>query len=284
MEPSMNESLKQVLVHLDATGGGVHRLRAAREIAQAHGAAVSALYAAAPTYLGLPATGAMAPSAVDALVEIDNERRARARGAFDAACATPGPIASWDETDEVPIIGAFVQQALYADLLVLGQHDASDPDAAAVPRDFAESVVIASGKPGLIIPYTGWNRSIGETAVIAWKPTRESARAVAAAIPLMRRSRSVHIVAWHAAEADAGAGQRLDLDSYLRLHGIQPTWHREGGEPDAIGELLLSRCFDLDADLLVMGCFGHSRARELLLGGASRTVMRSLTLPVLMAH
>ena len=74
------------------------------------------------------------------------------------------------------------------------------------------------------------------------------------------------------------------MNGYLWRHGVEAIWHREGQEPQALGELLLSRAFDLHADLLVMGCYGHSRTREWLLGGTSRTVLRAMTLPVLMAH
>lgn len=74
------------------------------------------------------------------------------------------------------------------------------------------------------------------------------------------------------------------MEGYLQLRGIEPTWHREGGgEPGILGELLLSRACDLGADLLVMGCYGHSRMREWVLGGTSRTVQQSMTLPALMA-
>jgi len=99
----------------------------------------------------------------------------------------------------------------------------------------------------------------------------------------MQRARKVHILAWGQEEGGVTGG--LDLDGYLKLRGIEPTWHREAAaEPGFLGELLLSRAFDLEADLLVMGCYGHSRAREWVLGGTSRTILRSMTLPVLMAH
>jgi nucleotide-binding universal stress UspA family protein len=100
---------------------------------------------------------------------------------------------------------------------------------------------------------------------------------------MLQRARRVHVLSWSGAE-EAVSGQRLDLDGYLKLHGVAATWHREAGEPELLGELLLSRAFDLEADLLVMGCYGHSRAREWVLGGTSRTVLQSMTLPVLMAH
>ena len=146
-------------------------------------------------------------------------------------------------------------------------------------------MIAASGKPALILPYvdTAAKDASSQTVVIAWKPGREAARAVSAAMPLLQRARSVQILSW-AGEEEAVIGERLDLSGYLRLHGVEAHWHRESQEPEALGELLLSRAFELNADLLVMGCYGHSRAREWVLGGTSRTVLRTMTLPVLMAH
>lgn len=280
----MSSPLKQILVHLDATQAAPLRFTAARQLAQEHGAAVAALYATVPAYLALPYAPEMAPGVAATLVEIDDERRATARKVFDETLRTPGPIATWGETSEVPVVGAFVSQALYADLLVLGQRDGTDPAGVAVPPDFVESVLLASGRPALVVPYVGCSGEIGDTVVVAWKETREAARAVAAALPLLQRAAKVHVLSWDAEAETEVQGHRLDLDGYLRLHGVEPTWHRGGAEPEQLGEILLSRAFDLGADLLVMGCYGHSRAREWVLGGTSRSVLRGMTLPVLMAH
>ena len=280
----MSHTYKQVLVHLDATRAGPQRLALARRIAQQQGAAVTALYATVPVFLELPYAPDGAPGIVAALMDIDEERRVQARKAFDEAMKAPGPAAGWAETSEVPLIPAFAEQAAYADLLVLGQHDPEDAAASAVPPDFPEAVLLASGRPGLVVPYAGWSRPVGTSVAIAWKPTPEAARAVSAAIPLLQQANAVHVLAWDGEPALEVKGQRLDLQGYLRLHGIEATWHRGGPEPDALGEILLSRVFDLGADLLVMGCYGHSRAREWVLGGASRTLLQSMTLPVLMSH
>ena len=274
---------KQVLVHLDASDTAGARLHAARSIAGRTGAAVTALYAAFPAYLDVAYAHDLAPGLVEGLAEIDASRLADARGAFDDEMRSDGPMAEWSEATDVPVVDEFVQQALHADLLVLGQENPSSP-APGVPQEFAQSVIIASGKPALLIPHVGWNRGVGDTAVVAWKETRESARAVAAALPLLQRARKVHVVAWGEARESPVRGQRLDLRRFLHLHGVDAEWHAGESEPKPIGERLLSRAFDLEADLLIMGCYGHSRARELVMGGASRTVLRSMTLPVLMAH
>ena len=279
----MKTSLTQLLVHLDASPQAAQRLEAACRIGQAHGAAVTALYAVTPSFVELPFAPEVGPGVAAALREIDDELRTRARASFDQALAAPGMHATWAEVGDDPIMSVFAQQALYADLLVLGQHDPSGTPATGVPADFVESVMVASGRPALVLPYIGVPSPIGETVVVAWKPTREAARAVSAALPLLQRARRVHILSW-SGEDEAVSGEGLNLDGYLRLHGVEVTWHRETREPEVLGELLLSRAFDLEADLLVMGCYGHSRAREWVLGGASRTVLRSMTLPVLMAH
>jgi nucleotide-binding universal stress UspA family protein len=280
----MKESLTHLLVHLDASPRASRRLETARAIAQTHGAAVTALYAVTPALLVVPFAPEAGPSVANALGEIDAQRRATARAAFDRSPAAPGVHAGWAEVEDYPIVPAFIRQALYADLLVLGQYDPEDAEAAGVPFDFPEMVIAGSGKPALVLPYAGAPTTVGQTVVIAWKPTREAARAVAAAVPLMQRARRVHVISW-GEEEEQVKGAKLDLDGYLKLRGVDPVWHLERGEePAAIGDLLLSRAFDLDADLLVMGCYGHSRAREWILGGTSRTILRSMTLPVLMAH
>ncbi len=282
----MKESISQILVHLDGTAHAAQRLQAARSIAAVQGAAVMALYAVVPSLVAVPFALEGGAASASALQELDERQRAAVRADFDREQAAGGVRASWAEATGFPVLGAFAEQALYADLLVLGQHDGSDPGSAGVPSDFAESVMASTGKPALVLPYCGLPPAIGNTIVVAWKPTREAARAVSAAVPLLQRARRVHVLSWEGEEdAEAGVRGGLDLAVYLKLRGIEATWHRDtGGEPQELGELLLSRAFELEADLLVMGCYGHNRAREWVLGGVSRTLLRSMTLPVLMAH
>jgi nucleotide-binding universal stress UspA family protein len=284
LESDMTHSYKQVLVHLDATRAAPQRLELARRIAREQGAAITALHATVPVYLQLPSSPDGAPGVIAALLQIEEERRAQVRKMFDEATRASGPAVGWAETSEVPLIPAFAEQAAYADLVVLGQHDADDPAGSAVPSDFPEAILAASGRPALVIPYGGWPRPVGTTVAIAWKATPEAARAVTAAMPFLQQANAVHVLSWEGEPALEVKGQRLDLRGFLRMHGVEATWHRGGPEPEDIGEILLSRVADLGADLLVMGCYGHGRAREWILGGASRTLLRSMTLPVLMAH
>ncbi|MEO6972604.1 MAG: universal stress protein [Rhodoferax sp.] len=279
----MRTSLTQLLVHLDPSPRAEQRLEVARKLGERHNAAVAALYAVTPSFMELPFAPALGAGAGAGMREIDDEQRDRARAMFERAQASSGTPMSWADALDDPCIEAVAQQALYADLLVLGQHDSFDKGATHVPADFVESVMQVSGKPALIVPYATVPPTIGETLVIAWKPTREAARAVATAMPLLQAAKRVHVVSWADDKAKIGDG-RLDLGGYLKLSGIEAIWHHEGREPEKLGEMLLSRAFDLQADLLVMGCYGHSRAREWVLGGTTHTVLQSMTLPVLMVY
>ena len=251
----MKESLTQLLVHLDGSPRAARRLAVARDIAQTHGAAVTALYAVTPALLVVPFAPEAGPSVAEALGQIDEERRTHARGIFDRSVAAPGVHAAWAEVQDYPIVPAFARQALYADLLVLGQHDPTDTEAAGVPFDFAETVMASSGKPALILPYADIpSTAVGQTIVIAWKPTREAARAVSAAVPLLQRARRVHVLSWGKEEEDvAGRPSRprwlpqaarrgADLASRgrrARLHGrlaVVPRI-RPGRRPDGDGLL-----------------------------------------------
>ena len=280
----MNGSLAQLLVHMDALPNAQQRLEAARRLGQAQGAAVTALYAVMPRFVQLPFAPEIGLGIAASLQDIDDQQRRLARSAFDQALATPGTAVEWAEIRNDPMMAAFAQQAFYADLMVLGQHDPSTDPSSGVPSDFAENVMLMSGKPALILPYAGLPPAvIDETVVIAWKPVREAARAVGAAMPLLKRARRVVILSWSGDDKKV-VGKRLDLRGYLRLNGVEASWQEQGNETSGLGELLLSRSFDLGADLLVMGCYGHRRAREWVLGGTSRTVLESMTLPVLMSH
>lgn len=263
-----------VLLHVDSQPRCAMRLALASRLAQRLEAQVTALYTAAPVLprgLGLLSESqglALAPA-------LDAERRVQARALFDA-CAADASHLRWTEADIAqPLVAGFVRQALLHDLVVLGQRDRDDA-AAGVPLDFVESVAVDSGRPVLAVPYAGNFTDVGRNVLLAWKPTRESARALAALLPLLRDGARVHVASW-------GSDPR-EIEPLLRRHRIAAEFHDEGRAPNELGDALLSLAADLSVDLLAMGCYGHSRARELMLGGASRTVLQAMTVPVLLAH
>jgi nucleotide-binding universal stress UspA family protein len=170
-----------------------------------------------------------------------------------------------------------------ADLIVAGQTD-PDWDLSSV-LDFPERLALESGRPVLVIPYAGRSREIGRNAVIAWKPTREAARAVFDALPLLKGAENVHILEFK--EQPDGAqpsSAEASIAAALARHGIKPTIHSSVVSDIGIGDEILSRLADLDADLLVMGAYGRSRMREFVFGGATLHIARHMTVPTLFAH
>lgn len=278
-------SMQSILVHMDASPRSGVRLELARQLARQHGAnMLCALLAISPRLVPM-LTGPIVADVPPPLVpEVDKDQLARARAVFDRALEERAdPPMAWDVVPGDPPAWGFAQAALYADLMVLGQKDPKDPYTVDVPDDFVEDVLLQGGKPGLVVPYTHDATTMGDNVLVAWKPSRECARAVAAAVPLMQRARSVQVVCW-GEENFTPAETTFGIGRYLQWHGVTAKVRRYRDEPDDIGDLLLSLAFDEGSDLLVMGCYGHSRLREIVLGGATRVVLRSMTCPVLMAH
>ena len=279
----MNE-IKSLLWHLDAVSAQGQRLPFVRDFARRLGARAEVLYAVTPLPLQFPFAMALESGAAGQLAASEAESRRAARAAFTRACAAAGcEDLPWRETDDDPVRG-LCQAAWSSDLLVLNQHDAKADEPSGVAADFVASVLVGSGKPGLVLPYIHFSPDLGQTVLVAWKATRESARALSAALPILQRARRVHVVSWNETD-DAGADPTLPAMQFLHHHGVVAQAHaRPGKPPRELGETLLTLAADLQADLLVMGWYGHGRAREWALGGVTRTVLRAMTVPVLMVH
>jgi nucleotide-binding universal stress UspA family protein len=276
------DPLRSILVHLDAAASAESRLRIAHQLASAHHAALTALFAVAPCHLPLlPLAGGIPWTPEPPKIDPDN--RAHAMAMFEQIKNVHAAQMEWLESRGEPVIETFAQRALASDLLVLGQRDPTDATGFDVPYDFVESVTICSGKPALVVPYAGEVTATPRTVLVAWKPTPEAARALTAALPFLRGAGQVDLVCADV-NADYTQSVPLEIPDYLRLHGVEGVReHRWLSDRDA-GNELLTLAADTGAEMIVMGCDGHSRMRELVLGGATRTVLQSMTAPVLMAH
>ena len=152
--------------------------------------------------------------------------------------------------------------------------------------DLVEQVVLYSAQPTLILPCAGRLDSIGTQIMVAWNDSRGSARAVSDAMPLLRLAKRVVVISWNEAGAieNKTLGPRLEaLHRWLMWQGVSADVSFETTGID-IAEAMLSRASDLGADLIVMGAYGHARWAERVLGGATRGLLASMTIPVLMSH
>jgi nucleotide-binding universal stress UspA family protein len=206
------------------------------------------------------------------------------REAFEHAASLRALSAEW----RVAEAGAESEPALharYVDLTILGQLDPDGGDSELL-RPRPEHVTLASGRPILVVPYAGQFETVGRRVLIGWNATREATRAVNDAMPLLVEADVVTVLTIDAREGPDGHGELpgADISLHLARHGVKATVERTVSAGIPAGDVLLSRAADLGADLLVIGAYGHSRVRELLLGGATRSILQSMTLPVLMSH
>ena len=139
----------------------------------------------------------------------------------------------------------------------------------------------------LFVPSVGEFPTIGERVLIAWKDSRESARAVADALPLLKNAKKIIAIAVTPEATDETANERFtdaQLSAFLSRHDIEATVKRIAAADIEAGELLLSQVADTGADLIVMGAYSRPRLTEVVWGGVTRVMMSSMTAPVLMSH
>jgi nucleotide-binding universal stress UspA family protein len=149
-----------------------------------------------------------------------------------------------------------------------------------------EEIVLSCGRPVLVVPYAGAFADIGRRVLIAWNGSREAARALHDAMFLLGGAEAVTVIEIDppAPGVAAPAATTAQVAAALSRRGIAAKPESDTSGDIGVEDLLLSRASDLGADLLVMGAYGHSRMREFVLGGVSRSIFRHMTMPVLMAH
>ena len=275
---------KTILVHCDAGPKVGQRLGVAVDLAERNAAHLVGVHTRPPFQAPVFFEGGMPMDSLFASYEAGAKAdEAAARAAFDKALKGRQVSHEW-RVSEGFIDSELVIQARYADLLVVGQ---ADPDAQTpTPSDLPEAVVLSTGRPCLVVPHIGVRKPPGTNVMLCWNATRESARAAADALPFLRAAKKVTVLVIDPRTSPNGHGAEPGADAaqWLARHGVKVTVQRDVAADSDVGGVILSRAADLDADLIVMGVYGHSRVREMVLGGASRTLLASMTVPVFISH
>ncbi|WP_233805285.1 universal stress protein [Paraburkholderia sp. HP33-1] len=274
-------SYKTLLVHIDDSRRSDTRVAVALDLAQRWDAHLIGLYVVSKD-LARPLFGLDDHFAAKLTAQAD-VRRQTAREAFLTAAGRAGRAAEW-RAPAGPPVDITTLHARHADLLVLGQPDPLDA-AAYVDEHFIGDVVLGAGRPALVIPRAGAVPTLGENVLIAWDGSREASRAIADALPLLQHARFVGIDVVRSTDAGNTAPGAIDVAAWLAAHGIRASFSTTSRHGIVgTGATLLNRVSDLHADLLVLGAYGHSRVRERVWGGVTRTMLESMTVPVLMGH
>jgi nucleotide-binding universal stress UspA family protein len=276
---------RSIFVHVDDSEPCAGRLEVATRVARAYPARLLGAYLV-PSANVMPFASVMLPDeVVQRRLQENSDLQHDAEARFRAAAAQAG-LASvdWHAPAGNPLEAAILH-ARYADLAVVGQPSRDEPNVA-FAAELANAVIMGSGRPVLFVPYTGQFKTVGERIMIAWKDSRESARAVADALPLLKDAKKVFAVAITPDAEDSLQDLLADkhVASFLRRHEVDAIVRRIAAPDIAAGELLLSQAADFGADLIVMGAYSRPRITELIWGGVTRVMLSSMTVPVLMSH
>jgi len=278
---------KDLLVVLDATPACATRLDVAIGLARRFEAHLTGLHVFTNPYIP-PYVAAQIPAeAIEAQRDAQRAQSEKLRVGFEAALSSAGVNGEWRQAEgNVNELAGL--NARYADLVVVGQ---TEPETAGEPGtsdDLPEHLALDAGRPMLVVPYAGKFPEIGKRILLAWNASREAARAVSDAMPFLKAADDVMALSVnpHGGEGEEGHGEvpGADIALHLARHGVKATAsHVQTGDV-SVGDMLLSRAADDGADLIVMGAYGRSRMRELILGGASRSILGHMTVPVLLSH
>lgn len=276
---------KTILVHVDESKSAIRRTQVAHQIASmfdAHitGVALTGIsrYIFESTDLGVGDPNIMLH--LSAL----RERAEKAIAQFKQVSGGLGITTTECLIANDEANGGLGLRARYSDLIVIGQTNRDEPSPS-VLSDFPEFMIVNSGRPVLVIPHHGVSASFAERCVIAWDGSREAARAVTDALPLLKQSQFVHVSIINPSNQSEAHGEEpgADIALFLARHGVKVEIAARFSNQDT-GKSLLATCKELNADLLIMGGYAHSRFREMILGGTTRTILETMDIPVLMSH
>jgi nucleotide-binding universal stress UspA family protein len=286
-------SMKRILVPLPSSVDATSEIDMALSAAKLLDAYVEALYILEPMpvpFTGGSQTARLAARPATSLLEEQEKRTQERREQFMQACALQHvpvlsagetfsalPAAAWHEV-EGEYGHVAVERTAAFDLMV-----ATSAAVVELLKDIAERSLLRTQRPVLLAPQRATSGLAG-TAMIAWDESLQCWHAVSAAIPFLRRAPSVEVVSVDRDQARREASQ-AEVLAYLRCHEIEATPRVVAPDSRSVGETLLATAAETGAGLLVMGAYAHSRLREMLLGGATRHVLKNaVATPVLMAH
>lgn len=277
--------IKTILVHCAEERRLERLLAPALAIAKDMGAHVSALSILPPVIVEPAFSPGGVVTIIDSHRKAYEKERAKMREVFETRVREAGISGEWIALDSGhgTVWKEVASHGRAADLIMTAK---SDPGwTYSHMLEAPPELVMHSGRPVLFIPNAGNFATFGKKVLVAWNGKRESARAAHDALPLLKRADKVTVF-WINPDDDGAAGDipGADLCTALARHGVRSEAATASRPGRNAGETLLDRARETSADLIVMGCYGHSRLKEFILGGVTRHVLEEMSIPVLMSH
>ena len=279
-------SFKNILVHVDPSDRCEERMGVAGALAINYEANLTGLYVTPEPFYPMYAEASYFPEEILASMETEEKENCKiAEKKFRDFAAAQKLKYEW-HTEQGPLASVVCKHARYADLTVLGKGSVEDPKN--YPDPFlAEDVVMQSGRPVLIIPNTGHFEGFGKRIMVCWNGSREAVRAVNDAMPFLQAADKVTVLVVNPekpSSGDHGDIPSADIAHYLARHDVKAEASSTHTDESDVGEIILSHALGVDADMIVAGAYGHSRTREWILGGVTKTLIHGTPVPAFMSH
>lgn len=276
-------SIRTILVDLDTTPANSARTAIAIALAQRFDAHLTGLAPVTTAALQNLQTAAALDGYVGGISATLLGRADDLAQDFRLKCDAAGITSCHALADHAAVADSLLRQTQCADLVVISQPDPSLPGYRQ-RLESVEELLLACARPVLLIPYTHLDPLRVRRVLVTWDGSRESVRAMTDALPWLREAEHVTLVHWRQTpDAVPPAPGLAAVQQWLARHDVRAEV-RDEITPLAVGEALLNAASDHAADLVVMGAYGHARWAERLFGGVSRTLLSSMTVPVLMSH
>lgn len=252
-------------------------------IAEAFGAHVAAVAFGYEPVIPPTIVGGIPASMIDAQRTENEKAAADALAKFDEAARRAG-VSFESRRLSASLAGAadrFGAVARRFDLSVVGQ---ADPEQVAPEELIVEGALFSSGRPIVVVPYIQKGPLKLERVMVCWDASRNAARAVADAMPFLRKAKTIEVVIVASERPKSDEIPGADIGQHLARHDLKVEVKRIVATETDVASTLLSHAADISADFIVMGGYGHSRLREFILGGATRGILSAMTVPTLMSH
>ena len=276
---------KNLLLHLEHSSGCQNRLQVAFALAKKYDALITGLFVV-PDYV--------VPSYVEAQISVDlitdgyEKALARARETLSGyqKMADEAGVKLDAHVLEGQLIPILREHSKYSDLLLLGQDHPDDPDNASY--GLADALLFEGACACMMVPHSGKLAAPGQRVLLTWNASRESARALREAMPILVAADEVVVLSSEPDDADAeiarGHPHADELARFLESHGIESISSGIADLDISTSDAILGQAAEMNADLIIMGAYGHARLREIILGGVTRDLLKQSTIPLFLAH
>ena len=276
---------KNILLHLDHSSGCQNRLETAFALAKKHDALITGLFVV-PDYV-VPSY-VEAQISVDLITDVTEKALARASETLSGyqKKAEEAGVRMDAHVVEGQVIPILREHTKYSDLLMLGQDQPDDPDNASY--GLADALLFEGACACMVVPHSGKLAVPGNRILLTWNASRESARALHEAMSLLKSADTVVVLSSEPDGSDTriarGHPHADELDRYLKSHGIESVSSGISDMDISASDAILGQAAEMNADLIVMGAYGHARLREIILGGVTRDLLKRSPVPLFLAH